>query len=45
MKKEVIRSEELVALEHALEAARRAGEKEKEKELLSKFMLLSRENQ
>lgn len=45
MKKEVIRNEELVGLEHDLEAARRAGAKEKEKELLMRFALLSRENQ
>lgn len=45
IKREIIRSEELIALEHALEAARRSGEKEKEKELLNTFMLLSRENQ
>ena len=44
IKKEVIRSEELIALEHAIEAARKSGEKDKEKELLSRFMLLSREN-
>ncbi len=45
MKKEVIRNEELVGLEHDLEAAHRAGAKEKEKELLMRFALLSRENQ
>ncbi len=44
IKKEVIRSEELIALEHAIEAARKSGEKDQEKELLSRFMLLSREN-
>lgn len=45
IKREIIRNEELIAIEHALDAARRAGEKDREKELLSTFMRLSRENQ
>lgn len=45
MKKEVIRGSELIELERDIEQARRQGEREKERELLGKFMLLSQENQ
>lgn len=44
LKREVIRGEELVRLELALKTARQEGEREKEKELLARFVLLSREN-
>lgn len=45
MRREVIRSEELINLERDIEAAKRRGDKEQEKILLGRFMLLSRENQ
>ena len=44
LKREVIRGEELVRLELALKTARQEGQREKEKELLARFVLLSREN-
>ncbi len=45
LKREVVRSEDLVALERALAEARKRGAKEEERTLLAKFSVLSRENQ